>query len=58
MAVLPASLTALLYIRITQRLLLSGTNAEALVARASILEQTTPQGMKKLVAAIEDGARS
>jgi len=39
--------------RITQRLLLSGTNAEALVAQASILEETMPQGMKKLAAAIE-----
>src|SRR6516225_797396 len=38
--------------RITQRLILSTTNA-ALVAQASLLEQTTPVGMNKLVAAIE-----
>ena len=39
--------------RITQRLILSGPNAEAFVAQASILEQSAPEGMKKLVAAIE-----
>lgn len=39
--------------RITQHLVLSGTNAEALVAQASMLEESAPQGMKKLVAAIE-----
>jgi len=38
--------------RITQRLILSTTNA-SLVAQASLLEQTTPVGMNKLVAAIE-----
>ena len=38
---------------ITQRLTLSGANADALVAQASILEKTTPEGMQKLVAAIE-----
>ena len=38
--------------RITQRLILSTTNA-ALVAQATLLEQTTPGGMNKLVAAIE-----
>src|SRR5262245_37364592 len=44
--------------RITQRLSLSGTNADVLVAQASILEGTTPQGMKKLVAAIEGSVKS
>jgi hypothetical protein len=39
--------------RITQRLTLSGANAEALVAQASMLEKSTPEGMEKLVAAIE-----
>jgi hypothetical protein len=38
--------------RITQRLILSTTNA-SLVAQANLLEQTTPVGMNKLVAAIE-----
>jgi hypothetical protein len=39
--------------RITQRLILSGPNAAAFVAQASMLEHTTPDGMKKLVASIE-----
>ena len=39
--------------RITQRIVLSGPNAPAFVAQAGTLEQTTPEGMKKLVAAIE-----
>jgi hypothetical protein len=39
--------------RITQRLVLSGSNAEAFVAQASMLEQGIPAGMTKLVAAIE-----
>jgi len=39
--------------RITQRIVLSGPNAAAFVAQAGILEQSTPEGMKKLVAAIE-----
>ena len=39
--------------RITQRMTLSGANAEALVAQASILEKTTPEGMEKLAATIE-----
>jgi hypothetical protein len=39
--------------RITQRLVLSGTNAGAFVTQASLLEQSAPEGMKKLVAAIE-----
>ena len=39
--------------RITQRLVLSGPNAAAFVAQASMLEHTTPDGMKKLVASIE-----
>ena len=38
--------------RITQRLTLSTASA-ALVAQANLLEQTTPVGMNKLVAAIE-----
>jgi len=38
---------------ITQRLTLSGANAGALVAQASILEKSTPEGMDKLAAAIE-----
>lgn len=38
--------------RITQRLALS-TESAALVAQASMLEQTVPQGMSKLIAAIE-----
>jgi hypothetical protein len=39
--------------RITQHLELSGAGAGLLVAKAAVLEQTTPEGMKKLVAAIE-----
>jgi hypothetical protein len=39
--------------RITQRLVLSGANAGAFVAQASILEKSTPEGMKKLAGAIE-----
>ena len=39
--------------RITQRLVLSGANAKSFVAQASGLEQTAPDGMKKLAAAIE-----
>jgi hypothetical protein len=39
--------------RITQRLVLSGANANSFVAGASKLEQTAPEGMKKLAAAIE-----
>lgn len=39
--------------RITQRLTLSGANAEALVAQAAMLENTTPEGMEKLATAIE-----
>jgi len=38
--------------RITQRLALS-TEGVALVAQARMLEQTVPQGMEKLIAAIE-----
>ncbi|HEY7354312.1 MAG TPA: hypothetical protein VH596_16205 [Terriglobales bacterium] len=40
--------------RITQRLVLSGANGDAFVARARVLEQSVPAGMKKLGAAIED----
>ena len=39
--------------RITQQLTLSGADADALLAQASVLEKTTPEGMEKLVAAIE-----
>jgi hypothetical protein len=39
--------------RITQRMTLSGANAPVLVAQASTLEKSTPEGMAKLVAAIE-----
>ncbi|MGB2900400.1 MAG: hypothetical protein WBB89_14115 [Candidatus Acidiferrum sp.] len=39
--------------RITQRLVLSGPNAKSFVAQVSIFEQTAPDGMKKLAAAIE-----
>lgn len=39
--------------RITQRVSLSGANAEAFLTNAKLLEQTIPQGMAKLVAAIE-----
>ena len=39
--------------RISQQLVLSGANAGAYVAQAGMLEQGTPEGMKKLVAAIE-----
>jgi hypothetical protein len=39
--------------RITQRLVLSGANAKPLVAQASALEASVPDGMKKVVAAIE-----
>jgi hypothetical protein len=39
--------------RITQRLTLSGANAEALLAQAGILEESTPKGMQKLVGVIE-----
>jgi len=39
--------------RLTQRLTLSGPNAESLAVQASILEKTAPEGMEKLVAAIE-----
>jgi hypothetical protein len=43
--------------RISQRLVLSGENAKSFIAQASILEQTVPEGMKRLVAAIEGGQR-
>ena len=39
--------------RITQELELSGANADSLVAQVGVFEQTTPDGMKKLVKAIE-----
>ena len=43
--------------RITQRLTLSGANAEALVAQASMLEKSTPEGMERLAAVIERSMR-
>jgi hypothetical protein len=39
--------------RITQRLVLSGANAKSFVAQASTMEASVPDGMKKVVAAIE-----
>jgi len=42
--------------RITQRLNLLTTNAD-LVAQASFLEQSVPQGMSKLIAAIEEASK-
>lgn len=39
--------------RISQHLELSGAGAVALVAQAGVLEQTTPDGMRKLATAIE-----
>jgi len=39
--------------RITQRLVLSGPDAEAFVSQASVLEESVPEGMQNLVAAIE-----
>ena len=39
--------------RITQQFVLSGPEAAALVSQASVLEKTAPEGMQKLVAAIE-----
>jgi hypothetical protein len=39
--------------QITQELELSGPNADSLVAQARVFEQTTPDGMQKLVKAIE-----
>ena len=43
--------------RITQRLVLSGPAAKSLVPQANILEETTPGGMNRLVAAIENAAQ-
>jgi hypothetical protein len=44
--------------RLTQRAVLSGEKAEALVEQAKGLETTLPQGMKKLAAAIGAAAKS
>lgn len=44
--------------QITQRLALAGSKAGAFVAQASVLEQSTPEGMRKLVAAIERNLRT
>jgi hypothetical protein len=38
---------------ITQRLVLSGPKAQSFVAQASIMKVTVPEGMKRIVAAIE-----
>jgi len=40
-------------VQITQRITLSGRNANAFVSEASMLEHTAPEGMKRLAAAIE-----
>jgi hypothetical protein len=42
--------------RITQRLTLLTTNGD-LVAQASLLQQSVPQGMSKLIAAIEEASK-
>ena len=39
--------------RITQHLVLSGQDAGTLISEASVLQKSVPQGMQKLVAAIE-----
>jgi hypothetical protein len=39
--------------RITQRLVLSGANAESFLTQVAVFEQTVPGGMSKLAAAIE-----
>lgn len=39
--------------RISQRLV-SATESAALIAQASVLERSVPQGMEKLIAAIEE----
>ena len=44
--------------RIVQRLTLSGTNAEVLVPQARVLETSAPQGMAKLVDAIEQSLKA
>lgn len=43
--------------RLTQRLVLSGPNAKSFVAQAAILQQTVPDGMKRLAAQIERAHR-
>jgi hypothetical protein len=44
-------------IRITQRLVLSGANAISFLAQARTMEASVPDGMKKVVAAIERAQR-
>lgn len=44
--------------RMTQLLTLSGPNAEAFVAQARILKRSVPEGMKRLVAAIEKSSNA
>jgi hypothetical protein len=39
--------------RMTQRLALSGPNAESLVPHARVMETSVPQGMRRIAAAIE-----
>ena len=43
--------------KITQQLVLSGPNAGVFVPQVGMLERTTPDGMKKLVAAIESSRK-
>ena len=44
--------------RITQQLRLSGPNAGVFVPQAGMLERSTPDGMKRLVAAIEGSLKT
>jgi hypothetical protein len=44
--------------RITQRLALTGANAESFVPQARIMESSAPEGMKKIAAAIEHAQRA
>lgn len=44
--------------RITQRLALTGANAESFVAQARTMETSAPDGMKKITAAIEGAQRA
>jgi len=44
--------------RITQRLILSGQNAGEFVPQAGMLERSIPEGMQKLVAAIESSLKA
>jgi hypothetical protein len=44
--------------RITQQLILSGPNAGVFAPQARMLERSIPDGMKKLVAAIESSLKT